>query len=72
MLNRLTANGRMYIINMAILVLFVTMAAEITSDITVSDQSAGEIASSEQVAVSADNLKKMATEVNPVAGNFKI
>jgi methyl-accepting chemotaxis protein len=47
------------------------MAAQITADITVVDQSSGEIAiSSEQVKVSADDLKRMAAELNGIVGSF--
>jgi methyl-accepting chemotaxis protein len=50
-----------------------TVAAQITGDIAVVNQSAGEIAtSSDQVKVSADALKRMASELNIIVGSFKI
>jgi methyl-accepting chemotaxis protein len=50
-----------------------TVAAEITQDIAVVNQSSAEIASSsDQVKVSADDLKRMATELNTIVGSFKI
>jgi methyl-accepting chemotaxis protein len=50
-----------------------TVATEITSDIAVVNQSSSEIASSsEQVKVSADDLKRMATELSTIVGSFKI
>jgi len=50
-----------------------TVAAEITQDIAVVNQSSGEIASSsEQVKLSADDLKRMATELNGIVGSFRI
>ncbi|WP_419660378.1 methyl-accepting chemotaxis sensory transducer protein [Desulfosarcina variabilis str. Montpellier] len=50
-----------------------TVAAEITQDITVVNQSSGEIAnSSDQVKVSAEDLKRMAAELNTIVGSFKV
>jgi len=49
------------------------VAAEITGDIAAVNQSSSEIASSsEQIKVSVDDLKRMATELNTVVGSFKI
>jgi methyl-accepting chemotaxis protein len=48
-------------------------ASQITEDIAVVNHSAGDIAnSSDQVKVSADDLKGMATELNVIVGSFKI
>jgi methyl-accepting chemotaxis protein len=50
-----------------------TVAAEITKDIAVVNQSSGEIAnSSDQVKVSAEDLKRMAVELNTIVGSFKV
>ena len=50
-----------------------TVAAEITGDIAVVNQSSSEIAtSSDQVKISADDLKAMATELNAIVGSFKV
>jgi methyl-accepting chemotaxis protein len=50
-----------------------TVAAEITRDVAVVNQSSSEIASSsDQVKVSADDLKRMAEELNGIVGSFKI
>ncbi len=50
-----------------------TVAAEITKDITVVNQSSGEIAnSSDQVRVSANDLKRMALELSTIVGSFKV
>ncbi len=50
-----------------------TVAAEITQDIAVVNQSSGEIAnSSDQVKVSAEELKRMAVELNTIVGSFKV
>jgi methyl-accepting chemotaxis protein len=50
-----------------------TVAADITSDISVVNQSSGEIAnSSNQIKASADDLKTMAAELNAIVGSFKI
>jgi len=50
-----------------------TVAAEITQDIAAVNQSSAEIAnSSDQVKVSAEDLKRMATELNTIVGSFKI
>ncbi|BBO69684.1 methyl-accepting chemotaxis protein [Desulfosarcina alkanivorans] len=49
-----------------------TVAAEITKDIAVVNQSSTEIAGgSEQVMASAENLKRMAAELNSIVGSFK-
>jgi methyl-accepting chemotaxis protein len=48
-------------------------AADITQDIAVVNESAGKIASdSDQVTLSVENLKRMATELNTIVGSFKI
>jgi methyl-accepting chemotaxis protein len=50
-----------------------TVASEITQDISVVNHSSGEIAnSSDQVKVSAEDLKRMATELNAIVGSFKV
>ena len=50
-----------------------TVAAQITGDIAVVNQSSSEIAnSSDQVKVSADDLKAMAAELNAIVGSFKV
>jgi methyl-accepting chemotaxis protein len=50
-----------------------TVASEITQDIAVVNQSSGEIAnSSDQVKVSAEDLKRMAVELNTIVGSFKV
>ncbi len=50
-----------------------TVAGEITSDIAVVNQSSSEIAnSSDQVKVSADDLKGMAVELNTIVKGFKV
>jgi methyl-accepting chemotaxis protein len=49
-----------------------TVAAKITRDIAMVNQGASEIASgSDQVMASAENLKRMATELNSIVGSFK-
>jgi archaellum component FlaC len=49
-----------------------TVAADITGDIAMVNQGASEIASgSDQVMASAENLKRMATELNSIVGSFK-
>ncbi|MCB2145601.1 MAG: methyl-accepting chemotaxis protein [Deltaproteobacteria bacterium] len=50
-----------------------TVAAEITRDIAVVNQSSSEIAnSSDQVKVSGDDLKRMAAELHTIVGSFKV
>jgi len=50
-----------------------TVAAEITNDISIVNQSAGEIAgSSDQMKGSAEDLKRMAAELNAIVGSFKV
>jgi methyl-accepting chemotaxis protein len=50
-----------------------TVAAEITSDIAVVNQSSSEIASSsDQLKISADNLKAMATDLSAIVGSFRV
>jgi methyl-accepting chemotaxis protein len=49
-----------------------TVAAKITRDIAMVNQGSSEIASgSDQVMASAENLKRMATELNSIVGSFK-
>jgi methyl-accepting chemotaxis protein len=49
------------------------VAAQITDDIAVVNQSSSEIAnSSDQVKVSAEDLKRMAAELNGIVGSFKV
>ncbi|BBO91065.1 methyl-accepting chemotaxis protein [Desulfosarcina ovata] len=49
------------------------VSTEISKDITVVNQSAGEIAtSSDQVKLSAEDLKRMVAELNAIVGSFKI
>jgi methyl-accepting chemotaxis protein len=49
-----------------------TVAAKITRDIAMVNQGASEIASgSDQVMASAENLKRLATELNSIVGSFK-
>jgi methyl-accepting chemotaxis protein len=48
-------------------------AADITQDIAVVNESAGNIASgSDLVTLSVESLKRMATELNTIVGSFKI
>ncbi|BBO68490.1 methyl-accepting chemotaxis protein [Desulfosarcina alkanivorans] len=50
-----------------------TVAADITGDIAVVNQSSSEMAnSSDQVKVSADDLKGMAEELNTIVGSFRV
>ena len=50
-----------------------TVAAEITRDIAVVNQSSSEIASgSDQVMLSGENLKRMAKDLNTIVGSFKV
>jgi methyl-accepting chemotaxis protein len=49
------------------------VAADITGDIAVVNQSSSEMAnSSDQVKVSADDLKGMAEELNTIVGSFRV